>query len=120
LITTAKQQPKRQRPVGTTARERLQDRRLSETFNFQCNGLAYTATISRFADGRLAEIFLGNAKAGSHSDATARDSAVVCSLALHHGVQADTIRHALLRDPRGVASSPLGQALDIIAAESPR
>jgi ribonucleoside-diphosphate reductase alpha chain len=96
------------------ARERLPNRRLSETFNFICNGLQYTASISRFADGRLAEIFLGNAKAGSHSDAAARDSAVVCSLALQHGVPMQTIRHALLRDPRGVASSPLGAALDVI------
>jgi hypothetical protein len=33
------------------------------------------------------------------------------------GVPLDTIRKALLRDPRGVASSPLGVALDLIAAQ---
>jgi hypothetical protein len=60
-------------------RERLPNRRASETFNLECNGLRYTATISRFADGRLAEIFLTNHKAGSQADANARDSAVVCS-----------------------------------------
>jgi hypothetical protein len=97
-------------------RERLPNRRASETFNLECNGLRYTATISRFADGRFAEIFLTNHKAGSQADANARDSAVVCSLALQHGVPLETIRGALLRDSEGRASTPLGAALDAIAA----
>jgi len=96
-------------------RERLPDRRPCESFCFECNGLHYTATISRYADGRLAEIFLGNAKAGSHSDAAAKDSAVVASIAFQHGVPLETIRKALLRDARGNPSSPLGMALDIVA-----
>jgi hypothetical protein len=65
--------------------------------------------------GLLSEIFLSNAKAGSHSDSAAKDSAVVCSLALQFGVPLDTIRHALLRDARGKAASPLGAALDQVA-----
>jgi hypothetical protein len=64
----------------------------------------------------LAEIFINNSKVGSDSDSAAKDSAVVCSIALQHGVPLSTIRKALLRDPRGVASSPLGMALDLIAA----
>jgi hypothetical protein len=104
-----------------TARERLSNRRACTTFPFQCNGLAYIATISRYGDDRLAEIFISNAKAGSHSDAAAKDAAVICSIALQYGVPLDTIRRALLRDPRGAASSPLGVALDIVAeTESPQ
>ena len=38
----------------------------------------------------------------------------MCSIALQHGVPLDVIRRALLRDARGVASSPLGQALDVL------
>jgi hypothetical protein len=101
-----------------SAREKLPDRRPCESFSFECNNLHYTATISRYADGRIAEIFLGNAKAGSHSDAAAKASAVVCSIALQHGVPLDTIRHAPLRDARGIPSSPLGMALDLIAGQS--
>jgi hypothetical protein len=97
-------------------RLRLPNRRASETFNLECGGLAYTCTISRGSDGRVAEIFLSNHKAGSQADANARDSAVVCSIALQHDVPLETIRHALLRDPRGLASSPLGVALDLIAS----
>jgi ribonucleoside-diphosphate reductase alpha chain len=102
-----------------SGRERLPDRRTCESFGFECNNLHYTTSISRYDDGRLAEIFLGNAKAGSHSDAAAKDSAVVCSIALQHGVPLETIRKALLRDPRGNPSSPLGMALDIIARAQP-
>jgi hypothetical protein len=94
--------------------QRPTNRRPSSNFNFECNGLRYAATVSYAADGRLLEIFLGNRKSGSHSDAAAKDAAVVCSRALQHGVPLGTIRHALLRDAHGVASSPLGCALDLI------
>jgi hypothetical protein len=99
-----------------TERRRLPNRRASLHFGFQCNNLDYTASVSFFPDGQLAEIFISNSKAGSHSDSAAKDSAVVCSIGLQFGVPADVIRHALLRDSRGVASSPLGAALDAIAA----
>jgi hypothetical protein len=98
----------------TAVRERLPNRRASQQLAFVCNDLKYVATVSFFPDGRLSEIFLGNAKAGSHSDSAAKDSAVVCSIALQYGVPLDAIRHALLRDARGVASSPLGAAIDLI------
>jgi hypothetical protein len=101
------------------SRDRLPNRRPSETFAFECNALRYLATISRFPDGRLAEIFVSNAKAGSHSDAAAKDAAVVCSIALQYGVPLDVIRKALLRDSQGRPSSPLGAALDAIAEGQP-
>lgn len=56
-----------------TARTCLPNRRANETFGFRCNNLDYTATVSFFSTGELAEIFLGNAKAGSHSDSAAKD-----------------------------------------------
>ena len=101
-------------------RTRLPQRRPCEHFNFQCNGLSYTASIGRFPDGSLAEIFISNSKAGSHSDAAAKDAAVVCSIGLQHGVPLETIRHALLRDAHGFAASPLGCALDIISKSENR
>jgi hypothetical protein len=100
-------------------RRALPSRRPAESFGFECYGMRYVATISRFDDGSLAEIFLSNHKAGSHADTAARDSAVVASLALQHGVPLDTLRHALLRDGSGRASGPLGVALDIVAEAAP-
>jgi hypothetical protein len=76
-------------------RARLPNRRLAETFELQASGLQFTCTIGRFPDGRLAEIFLTNHKAGSHADTSAR-------------------RRALCRDADGTARGPLGVALDLI------
>jgi hypothetical protein len=99
-----------------SVRQRLPNRRASFSFSFNCGAHLYTATVSYFpGSDRIAEIFLGNGRAGSDVDAAAKDSAVVASIAFQHGVSPETIRHALLRDERGVASSPLGIALDIIA-----
>jgi hypothetical protein len=98
-------------------RRRLPARRGCKTFALGCAGLAYIATISRFDDGGLGEIFLTNHKAGSHADTAARDSAIVCSIALQFGANVEVIRKALCRDARGNASGPLGVALDMLALE---
>lgn len=103
-----------------SARQKLPNRRASLTFCFDCGPHRYTATVSYFPDtNQLAEIFLGNGRAGSDVDAAAKDSAVVASIALQHGVDVNTVRRALLRDGRGVASSPLGVALDLVAEGTP-
>src|SRR5262249_14534248 len=98
-----------------TARERLAHRRASVTLELELGGLRYTATVSRFPDGRIAEIFFQNHKPGSQADANARDSAVAASLALQFGCPLEVLRHALLRDAQGRASTPLGAAIDAIA-----
>jgi hypothetical protein len=86
-----------------TARRRLPNRRHSETFRVEAQGMKFTATISRFDDGRIAEIFLSNHRAGSDADANACDAAVIGSMALQHGVPLEIIRRALMRDGRGQA-----------------
>jgi hypothetical protein len=93
-------------------RERLPDRRRSETFELECAGLRYTATIARFRDGRIAEIFLSNHKSNSAADTAARDAAIVTSIALQFGADVETIRKALCRDSHGRASGSLGATLD--------
>jgi hypothetical protein len=96
-------------------RIRLPNRGESETFGLEAQGLKFTCTASRFPCGRLAEIFLQNHKAGSMAGINAQDAAVVCSLALQHGVPLDVIRRALMRDFKGRASGPLATALDMLA-----
>lgn len=97
-----------------TARERLPDRRFSETFAVQADTLFYRATVSFFPDGRPGEIFLTGNKAGSPADAAARDAAIAASFALQFGCPLDDLRSALTRDGNGTASSVLGAALDLI------
>jgi hypothetical protein len=97
-------------------RERLPNRRHAHTFDFEHAVLKYTATVGRFADGRLAEIFVQNHKSNSAVDVNARDGAIVVSLALQHGTPLETIRRALCRDPRGNVGGVIGRALDLLAA----
>jgi hypothetical protein len=110
-------------PPSIVHRQRLPNRRAAVTFDFNVGTHQYTATAGYFIDGplagKLAEIFLSNSKAGSALDAAARDSAVLCSLALQHGADIETLRRALMRDSQGIASSPLGAALDLLA-QGPR
>jgi hypothetical protein len=99
-------------------RERLPDRRSNESFSFELNGLRFSATVSRFPDGRIGELFLNNHKFGNQSDTNARDAAILLSFALQHGADLETIRRALCRDSHGRALGPIAEALDIIARRS--
>jgi hypothetical protein len=94
------------------SRTRLPKRRGSTTLAVESQGMGFTATISRFDDGRLAEVFLTNHKNGSMADTNAKDAAVVCSIALQYGVPLEVIRRALMRDSHGRANDLLGEALD--------
>ena len=102
-----------------TTRDRLPDRRSSESFSFEVSGLRYTATVSWFADGRIGELFLSNHKSNSAADVNARDAAITFSIAVQHGADPEVIRRALCRDAQGHASGPLGCALDHIAEVEP-
>jgi hypothetical protein len=102
---------------SNTPRKRLPNRREAETFDIQVSGLKYTVTISRFLNGGIGEVFLSSAKAGSHSDAAACDSAVVASIALQYGARLESLRRALLRDSHGLPATPLGVALDFLASQ---
>jgi len=93
-------------------RERLPNRRASETFDVEVAGLRYTATVSRFATGKIGELFLSNHKSNSGADTNARDAAVAFSFAVQHGADPEAIRKALCRDSLGRALGPLGAALD--------
>jgi hypothetical protein len=102
-----------------TTRQRLPNRRASETFDIESQGLRFTATVSRFADGSVAEIFLQNHKAGSAAGIMASDAAITASLALQYGCPVAVLSKALCRDGRGNASGPLGTALDVISSGWP-
>jgi hypothetical protein len=76
-------------------RQRLLTRRASVLFDFEIDGLKFTASTSRFDDGRLAELFLDNHKAGSQIGMLVRDAAIVFSFAVQHGADPEAIRRAL-------------------------
>lgn len=99
-----------------TARERLPNRRLNESFEiFHC-GVHITVSAGRYQDGRMAEIFLSAERAGTPLEAIARDAAILASIAFQHGVDLETIRSALTRDHADGPATAIGAALDAIAA----
>ena len=104
-----------------TSRERLENRRASTILDFESmGGLKFTAGVSRYPDGRIAELFLDNHKAGSSIGTLVRDLAITFSFAVQHGADPEAIRRALCRDSQGRALGPLGAVLDLIAAETQR
>jgi hypothetical protein len=85
-------------------RQHLPNRRRSIAFTFEFESHRYRATASHFADGRLAEIFLDTDKAGTPLQLNAETAAILASLCLQHGVDAETIRHSV--------NGPISVALD--------
>ena len=102
--------------TASTIRRRLPNRREHELINFEYAGHRYTGGLGRFPDGRLAELFVNTSgRAGGMIEVLARDSAVLASLALQHGVKLEALRRAVLRDPHGEASGPIGRLLDLVS-----
>jgi hypothetical protein len=98
-------------------RERLANRRASTLLDFESMGLKFTASVSRYPDGRIAELFIDNHKAGSDVGTLVRDLAIVFSFAVQYGADAEAIRRALCRDSQGRALGPLGAVLDRLASK---
>ena len=95
-------------------RERLANRRASLLFDYESMGMPFTASVSHYPDGRIAELFVDNHKAGSSIGTLVRDSAILLSFALQHGADIEAIRRALCRDSQGRALGPIGEALDLL------
>jgi hypothetical protein len=95
-------------------RHRLPNRRSAISAGFERDGASFTMTTGRYADGRVGEVFINAGHANSALDAIISDAAIAISLALQFGCPLGTIRHALKRDVKGIAASPIGTALDLI------
>jgi hypothetical protein len=98
-------------------RTRLPDRRDHDLIDFTSMNMKFTASVSRYSDGRIAELFCDNHKAGSAIGTLVRDLAITFSFAVQHGADPKAIRSALSRDSQGRPLGPLGAALDLILAD---
>jgi hypothetical protein len=96
-------------------RDRLPNRRLSETLAFERDNHKYHMTTGLYPNGRVGEVFLNAEHANSLLDVLMHDAAIAISLALQHGCELETIAHALKRDSFGLAASPIGAAIDRIS-----
>jgi hypothetical protein len=103
-------------PSNAPARERLPNKRACETIAFERDRSQYQMTVGFYPDGRPGEIFLNHDRSDSLLDVLTSDAAILASLALQHGCTLEIIAHALKRDARGIAASPIGAAVDRIAS----
>jgi hypothetical protein len=97
-------------------RTRLRNRRACETFEFDCAGLRYVASVGFTPDRSVGEVFLDAGKAGTHLSVATKEAAIIASLALQHGCPIETLRSACLRAANGKAEGAVGQLLDMIAS----
>ena len=102
----------------------LPQRRVTETavitFRVPFNGARrdYTVSTGFFPDSRQpAEVFVTGAKVGTEVEATARDGAILISLALQHGISLEVMRGAITREENGEASTIVGAVLDMLYRE---
>ena len=94
----------------------LPQRRAAETFDLRFWNQPFTVTVGFYADGTPGEVFIDGGKTGQDIQSTARDAAVVLSLALQHGTPIETIRRAVTRGASGEAASILGAIVDALPA----
>ncbi|WP_420971510.1 hypothetical protein [Bradyrhizobium sp. B120] len=98
------------------SRERLPNRRPSETQEFERDGIRITLTVGYRPNGEVGEIFLNADRSDSMLDVLMSDAAIIASIALQYGVSIRQLAHAIKRDRFGIASSPIGAALDRISS----
>ncbi|MCA1467234.1 hypothetical protein I6F09_04945 [Bradyrhizobium sp. IC3195] len=95
-------------------RERLPNCRPNETQEFDRDGIHITMTVGFKPDGEIGEVFLNADRLDSMLDVLMSDAAIIASLALQYGVSLRQIAHSIKRDKFGIASSPIGAAIDRI------
>jgi hypothetical protein len=94
------------------SRRILPQRRASENFHVRFWNQDFTVTAGRYSDGAIGEIFIDGGKSGQDVQSTARDAAILLSLALQCGATVATIRHAVTRSGGGEAASLMGAIVD--------
>ena len=99
-------------------RQLLPQRRPAETFDLWFWNQSFSVTIGFYPNGAVGEVFIDGGKSGQDIQSTARDAAVVLSLALQHGVPSETIRHAVTRGASEEPASILGAVVDSITTKS--
>ncbi len=98
-------------------RERLPNRRQSETVDLWHGGRRYHLTMGEFPDGRPGEIFLHGAKPGSDTDLLCDDIGVLISRLLQYGDDPASLASGMGRLGDGTtAASLVGAVVDVLAA----
>ena len=99
-------------------RERLSDRRQSETVDLWHGGQRYHLTVGEYRDGRPGEVFIHGAKPGSDTDLLCDDLGVLVSRLLQHGDSPAALAAGIGRLGNGDPASIVGAIADVLAAKA--
>lgn len=88
-------------------RQRLENRRYCETWDFSRGAAQYTVSYGRAKDGSILELFI-NAKSGSDIEMMMSDFATSVSVGLQNGAKPAEIAKSLSKEPNGTPATPLG------------
>ena len=101
------------------SRERLPDRRQSETLDLRHGGRRYHLTVGEYPDGRPGEVFIHGAKPGSDTDLLCDDIGVLISRLLQHGDDPGALAAGLgkLGNGQGPASL-IGAIVGVVAVKA--
>lgn len=101
------------------SRRLLPAKRRCETFTLPFGGLSrnHSVTIGYYEDDMPGEVFITGGKSGEMVEAIARDSAILLSFCLQHGVPLDAIRHAITRDAQNTPLSIVGVVVDKLVVD---
>ena len=105
-------------------RARLPNRRPAVTHHLETAGPAFVATVGFDDQAQPREIFIGGGKEGSAINTLLSDAAVIISVALQHGIEAEALARSISRLPADKLAplqstdqepaSPLGAVLDLL------
>ena len=101
-------------------RERLPDRRQSETADVWHGGQRYHLTVGEYPDGRPGEVFIHGAKPGSDVDLLCDDLAVLLSRLLQFGDDPASLAAGVGRLGNGAPASIVGAIADVLAGKTAR
>ena len=99
-------------------RERLPDRRQSETVDLWHGGRRYHVTIGQYDDDRPGEVFLHGAKPGSDVDLLRDDIGVLMSRLLQYGDDPASLAAGIGRLGNGDPASIVGAIADVLATKA--
>lgn len=100
-------------------RETLPSHRPQITLDHVALDHQFWVSFGLYEDGRVAEVFVQAHRQGTMLEDSAKDAAILASLALQYGCPLDLIRDALTRDRGRRPMSVITSALDAVAAELP-
>ena len=100
------------------SRERLPDRRQSETLDLWHGGQRYHLTVGEYPDGRPGETFIRGSKPGSDTDLLCDDIGVLISRLLQHGDDPAALAAGIGRLGNGEPASIIGAIADILARKA--